>query len=82
MSTPSVTTAQGIGILAVAAAVVLSHLGWMTTDQFFGVCATAGVLKLSDSGIRVGRNVNAAAQAHLAAAQIAAVPVDGVDKAA
>lgn len=72
MSTPKITPAQVIGILAVAGAVALSHLGWMTTDQFFGVCAAAGVLKLSDAGLRVGRNVNVAAQANLAAAQIAA----------
>lgn len=78
-STPSITPAQGVGILAVGSAVALSHLGWMTTDQFFGVCAAAGVLKLSDSGIRVGRNQNAAAQAHLAAAQIAAAPLDEGD---
>lgn len=66
----SVTPAQAIGIAAVAAAVVLSHLGWMTTDQFFGVCATAGVLKLADSGNRIGANIAQAAAHNLAAAQV------------
>jgi energy-converting hydrogenase Eha subunit B len=75
----SFTLNQAIGIVAVAAAVVLSHLGWMTTDQFFGVCATAGVLKLADSGNRIGANIERAAAHHLAAAQVANLPVEGDD---
>lgn len=81
MKTPPITAAQIISALAVAAAVALSHAGWMTTDQFFGVCAVAGLHIGGDAVIRNGRAQIAAAQQAHATVQLQTLAKDAVDKA-
>lgn len=78
---PDITAAQILAIVGVALALVLRELGLITTDEFFGIVASSGVLKLSDTGIRIGRNVAAAAQHKEAAAQLNAIAArpDGDD---
>lgn len=78
---PDITPVQLIAIVGVILGLVMRELGLITTEEFFGIVGSSGVLKLSDSGIRIGRNVAAAAQHNESAAQLAVLAVrpDGDD---
>lgn len=81
MKTPPITLAQITSYIAVAAAVLLKHYGWMTTDEFFGICGVAGIHIGADGfGLRPARAKIVAAQHLEQAAQLKAYARDGVDQ--
>lgn len=79
---PQFTSTQLFSAVAVAAAVALSHAGWMTTDQFFGVCAVAG-LHVSSAAVVSHGSAQVQAAAHALATAQVQVPdaKDGVQNA-
>lgn len=82
MKTPDLTPAQLVsGLVALAGALIVLFKLNLTQEQqaalgtiIATVVPTAWIV--ADAIIRHGRNANAAAQAHLAAVQIAATPAD------
>lgn len=88
MKTPDFSPAAIVAALSALAGalVVLFKLNLTSEQQAALVTVIATVVPfgwlLADAIIRHGRSTNAAAQANLADAQIAALPADGVDKAA
>lgn len=79
MKTPPITLAQVSSYALVAAAVVLQHYGWMSTDEFFGVVGFAGIHVGADAGLRAARTTIAKANVVHAIEQVRNMPVEGDD---